>query len=357
MSETSSTSQPQLEAKSSGENSVESFERLRAVTDAMPGLISYIDTEYRYQYVNHSYTQWFGLDSENIIQKPLWEVLGQAAFENLKPHIDAALGGKSEIFESEIAYRLGGTRYIRASYTPDIRAGEVRGIFVLVVDISDERLARDTVKRSEERYRAFIQHSTEGIWRFELDEPIDTTLPTPEQVRLAYRHGYLAECNDAMAKQYGFTSADDIIGARLSELLVEEDPNNVDFLAAFIDSGYHLSEAESHERDTDGNDRYFLNNFVGIVEDGKFVRAWGTQRDVTAAKIADEATARLAAIVVSSDDAIISKDLNGLITSWNIGAERMFGYTAEEVVGKPIGILMPPDRVSDAQAILRRIRR
>ena len=352
------TSTSRLEADSSfGKSSVESFERVRAVTDAMPGLISYIDKEYRYQFVNQAYTDWFGLDAESIIGKPLWEVLGQAAFENLKSHLDAALGGKAEIFETEIEYRLGGTRYIRASYTPDSRAGEVRGIFVLVVDISEERRARDAVKRSEERYKAFIKHSTEGIWRFEIDEPIDIKLPTAEQVRLAFRHGYLAECNDAMAKQYGFASADEIIGCRLSDLLVEDDPKNFEFITEFIDAGYHLSEAESHERDAEGNDRYFLNNFVGIIEDGKLVRAWGTQRDVTRAKLADDATARLAAIVVSSDDGIISKDLSGIITSWNIGAERIFGYTAEEVIGKSISILMPPERLSEAKEILRRVRR
>ena len=335
----------------------ESENRIRAITDAMPGLISYIDTDYRYQFANRAYSDWFGLNPDNIIRRQLWEVLGQAAFENLKPHLDAALAGKTEIFETEVAYRLGGTRYIRASYTPDVIAGKVRGIFVLVVDVSEERRARDDVKRSEERYRAFIKHSSEGIWRFELNEPIDTSLPTDEQVRLAFRHGYLAECNDAMAKQYGFSSAEDIIGTQLSKLLVEGDPKNFEFISAFVESGYHLSEAESHERDANGNDRYFLNNFVGIVEDGRLVRAWGTQRDVTATKLADDATARLAAIVVSSDDAIISKDLSGIITSWNVGAERMFGYTADEVIGKPISILMPPERVQESQEILRRIRR
>jgi len=69
------------------------------------------------------------------------------------------------------------------------------------------------------------------------------------------------------------------------------------------------------------------------------------------------ATQRIASIVESSDDAIISKDLNGVITSWNQGAERIFGYPAEEVVGKPITILIPPDRHNEELAILERIRR
>lgn len=70
----------------------------------------------------------------------------------------------------------------------------------------------------------------------------------------------------------------------------------------------------------------------------------------------EEISQRLAAIVDSSDDAIISKDLNGIIQSWNQGAERLFGYTAAEVIGKPVTILMPPDRQSEEPAILQRIR-
>jgi PAS domain S-box-containing protein len=72
---------------------------------------------------------------------------------------------------------------------------------------------------------------------------------------------------------------------------------------------------------------------------------------------ADELRNRLAAIVTSSDDAIISKTLQGVIVTWNEGATRMFGYTAAEVVGRPITILIPPDRLDEEPAILERLRR
>src|SRR5688500_20376580 len=71
----------------------------------------------------------------------------------------------------------------------------------------------------------------------------------------------------------------------------------------------------------------------------------------------DDLRARLAAIVESSDDAIISKTLDGVIRTWNKGAERIFGYTADEAVGKPITMLMPPDRVAEEDMILARLRR
>lgn len=66
---------------------------------------------------------------------------------------------------------------------------------------------------------------------------------------------------------------------------------------------------------------------------------------------------RLSAIVEFSDDAIISKDVNGIIQTWNKGAERIFGYTAEEVIGRPVNILIPPVRQDEEPAILARIRR
>ena len=72
---------------------------------------------------------------------------------------------------------------------------------------------------------------------------------------------------------------------------------------------------------------------------------------------AEEVRGRLAAIVESSSDAIVSKDLNGIVRSWNAGAEQLFGYTAQEAIGQPISMLIPPDHADEEPSILERIRR
>lgn len=79
------------------------------------------------------------------------------------------------------------------------------------------------------------------------------------------------------------------------------------------------------------------------------------ETDIEAAQYGHDAAAFLAAIVESSDDAIVSKSLNGVVTTWNSGAERLFGYTADEAIGKQITIVIPPDRLDEEPAILARI--
>jgi PAS domain S-box-containing protein len=90
---------------------------------------------------------------------------------------------------------------------------------------------------------------------------------------------------------------------------------------------------------------------------GKLIGAVNMLIDVSEHQRAERIERRLSAIVESSDDAIVSKDLNGVIVTWNKGAERLFGYLAEEVVGKPITILIPANRQAEERGILERIRR
>ena len=78
-------------------------------------------------------------------------------------------------------------------------------------------------------------------------------------------------------------------------------------------------------------------------------------RDVSERKKAEETRARLAAIVESSDDAIISETMDGIILTWNPGAQSLFGYSSEEAVGKPMMMLIPPERSTEEPAILARV--
>jgi PAS domain S-box-containing protein len=90
---------------------------------------------------------------------------------------------------------------------------------------------------------------------------------------------------------------------------------------------------------------------------GTFIGAVNMLVDISDRKRADINAQKLASIVESSDDAIVSKDLDGIITSWNRGAEQLFGYRAEEVIGKPVSILIPADRLDEEPRILEQIRR
>lgn len=92
-------------------------------------------------------------------------------------------------------------------------------------------------------------------------------------------------------------------------------------------------------------------------KDGTIVGVVNFFYDLRERRQAERATALLAAIVDSSDDAIVSKDLDGHITSWNKGAERLFGYAAEEVIGKHITLIIPPNRWNEEVEILERLRR
>jgi PAS domain S-box-containing protein len=155
-------------------------------------------------------------------------------------------------------------------------------------DVTAEKDAEVALRESEERYRSFIAHSSEGIWLLEFDPPLDTSLPVEAQVELAYRNGRFVECNDAMAAMYGLTRAEDLIGKTLEFPLPSSDPQARAFLTGVISSGYSLAGVESVELDAAGNRKQFDNSMTGIIEDGYLKRLWGIQRDITDRKQAEE---------------------------------------------------------------------
>jgi PAS domain S-box-containing protein len=285
--------------------------------------------------------------------------------ERARAAVEQALRARTDY---DIEYRLTngrGERWVSASgrglYAPD---GTVTGMLGVVQDITEQvrtrdalRAQADAVRQSEDRYRAFIANSSEGIWRLEFTPPIDTSLPVDDQVDAAYRNGRFAECNATMAQMYGLRSPEELVGRTLDFMLPAADPEARAYLAAIIGAGYRVADVESKERGADGAVTWFSNSMTGVVADGLLHRMWGSQRDISDRKRGERAHALLAAVVDSADDAIIAKDLDGIIQSCNAAAERVFGYSAAELVGRPVRMLIPPDRQAEEDDILARLRR
>jgi PAS domain S-box-containing protein len=205
------------------------------------------------------------------------------------------------------------------------------GVYGIYSDITVRKETEKALRNSEERYRAFVKQSTEGIWRFEFLEPISVKLPVDDQIKAIFRYGYLAECNDVFARMYGYESAGDIAGARIGELLVETDPKNTEYFLKSILGGYKVDNIESYERDKNDVKKIFMNNLVGIVENDTLIRIWGSKRDITEAKKAQEELSRtqfrLATLLKNLQDVVLYETGGGKeFMSENV--YEMLGYAA-----------------------------
>ena len=165
----------------------------------------------------------------------------------------------------------------------------------LQMEIEKRLRIERALREGDERYRALVAGSSEAIWRLELEHPLATTLSEEEQITHLFQSGYLAECNDVMARNYDKAGLDEIVGTRLPALLIPSEQGSVECLSAFIRSGYRLVENELYRIDQAGNDRYFLRSLSGIVEDGHLMRAWGVQREITERKQSETRQAKLEA--------------------------------------------------------------
>jgi PAS domain-containing protein len=148
----------------------------------------------------------------------------------------------------------------------------------------NRKQAEDALRESEQRYRMFIRLNTDAMWRIEFDKPISTSLSEDQQLESIFRHGYVAECNDALARLVGEESAERLIGVRVIDLVPHAVETISNATRPLIRSGYRFSTIETTPVDEAGNRRYMSRSHWGVVEDGMLQRIWGTNRDVTEAK-------------------------------------------------------------------------
>lgn len=240
--------------------------------------------------------------------------------------------------------------------------GVVRGFAKVTRDLSERRLAEENARKllQEEASRKAAEAAAREIEQQK--EQLRVTLTSiGDAVIVTDIDGRVTFLNPVASRLTGW-NAEEAVGQPLERV-------------------FHIINEKSRKTVENPVERVFRENIVVglanhtalISKDGKEVPIEDTAapirdeqgrtggavlvfRDVTEARHALEARLRLAAIVESSDDAILSKNLDGIITSWNRGAERLYGYLHEEIIGKPLYLLVPPEHQQEIPAIIQRIR-
>jgi PAS domain S-box-containing protein len=228
--------------------------------------------------------------------------------------------------------------------------GKIVGAVMVFHDVSDQRRAEDALRESEERLRATFSQAAVGIVVADLN-------------------GRFREANPRFCDILGY-SVDELKELTFSQIIHSEDLPGTQEQTRILLAGEipHCTFEKRYLR-KDGAALWGRTTLALLREAGaEAQRIIGIVEDITDRKDAEQALldaraqaheirSGLAAIVESSDDAIIGKTLESVITTWNHGAERIFGYTAAEVIGKPVTLLIPPNQIDEEPIILRKLRR
>jgi PAS domain S-box-containing protein len=185
-------------------------------------------------------------------------------------------------------------------------------------------------------FRAIVQSADDAITSIDLNETITSWNRAAEQL-------------------YGY-EAKEVIGKSNRLIIPPDRYAEEDDIVRRVKSGEGVQHFDTVRIRKDGSRIEVAITVSAIYEDGIIIGVSKIARDMSERKNAERNGARLAAIVESSDDAIVGKDLNGIITSWNRAAERMFGYTADEAIGQSIRLIIPESHQHEENTILDRIR-
>ncbi len=228
------------------------------------------------------------------------------------------------------AYTLGAVDYLVKPLVPEILRAKVAVFIDLFQNVR--------LRQSERRLRALLENAWDGISLVGADGSILDNIPDN-----LHRLGYSSE-EFVGHNGFEFVHPDDLpaVGGALAQVLQTA--------GAKATMQYRL-------RRKDGSWCWVEGTGTNLLHDPDVRAIVVNYRDISGQKEAERAGAELAAIVESSEDAIIGKDLHGVITSWNKGAESLYGYTAAEVLGKPVSLLAPPEQPDELPGLLERLQR
>jgi len=274
---------------------------------------------------------------------------------------EAILNGKRTAFFAEdllLRIQRHGAEYEDARFTvsyspvPDASAPTgVGGVLITAVETTNRVLTEKALRTSEERYRSAMMLGRMGSW--EVDFVKGIRIWTPEGmalfgINLTNGLGHVGGETDELRQS--IHPEDRHLLAQCHALANTQDSFPAEYRIVKADGkvGWLSGYGRVLDRQADGKVHRLINVVTDITE----------RKQVEAALRESEQRLRWqASIVESSDDAIISKNLDGIITSWNRGAERIFGYNAKEAIGEPITMVIPHDRQDEERVILTRIRR
>ena len=272
------------------------------------------------------------------------EIVGQSVLRLIPPALhgdEAALlervrrGERIEHYTSERVRKDGSLVPVSLTISP-IRNDE--GAIIGASNVCRDMTAQQEAARASALLAAIVESSEDAIISKDLD-------------------GIITSWNKSAERIFGYAPAE-IIGRSVLTLIPPEMRHEEPGILARVRTGERIEHHETLRMRKDGT-RIDVALTISPIKDhtGRIIGVSKVARDITEHRRGDRATRLLAAIVDSSDDAIVSKNLNGIITSWNAGATRIFGYTADETIGRPVSMLFPPDRMDEEPKILERLKR